>query len=221
MYRTDAEGFIPLFPQDEIPSIIIEVLTYARNLRKRSETDHENQLTQRLFRMIINSERHRSSPARLHLELEYHIFGRENTDEDPNMYKVDLAYVWGSQHYVYFGIEAKRLHVRFDSGRRSLIGNYVTGDQGMMCFISGRYSAGQQSAAMLGYVFDGAVSAAADGISGMINKNRNILRMRQNEGMSISAILDGMDFNSENSVGETVHELERGEFVLYHLLVPV
>src|ERR1035441_7926256 len=36
----------------------------------------------------------------------------------------------------YFGIESKRLHVSFPSGWQSLISEYVTGHQGMMCFRS-------------------------------------------------------------------------------------
>jgi hypothetical protein len=39
----------------------------------------------------------------------------------------------------YFAVEAKRLHVSLPSGWQSLVAEYVGGNQGMMCFITGRY----------------------------------------------------------------------------------
>ena len=65
----------------------------------------------------------------------------------------------------YFAVEGKRLHVSFESGWKSLIPEYVTHRQGMMCYIDGRYSKGLQFAGMLGYVFDGDVVRAATLIS--------------------------------------------------------
>lgn len=61
-----------------------------------------------------------------------------------------FSYSTGIQKpWPYFGIEAKRLHVFFPSGWDSLVPEYVTGHQGMMCFIEQRYAQGLASGGML------------------------------------------------------------------------
>ncbi|MHB8809929.1 MAG: hypothetical protein ACYC9M_07920, partial [Desulfobulbaceae bacterium] len=108
-----------------------------------------------------------------------------------------------------------RLHVTFPSGWQSLVSEYVTGDQGMLCFISGRYSGTQQAAAMLGYVFDGDVARARSGIENSVRKNTGLLKLLPPHKLQRSPILPG------RPVDETRHQLESRPLTIYHLFVSV
>ncbi|MFH0880618.1 MAG: hypothetical protein V2A34_12960 [Lentisphaerota bacterium] len=208
---------IPLFPEEEIPRIINEIVDAAACLKKKSESDREDHLTYRLYGIIIRDKRYRSGPLHyLHPVPQYEVFGLES-DGNPPTGRIDLVYVYGSWRDTYFAIEAKRLHVTTgDSGWRSLIGEYVAGNQGVMCFVTGKYSAAQRAGAMLGYVFDGDVDGARSGISKAINDNRVMLMIKGSSGLRRSNVL-----KRKERVDETQHRFGQRSFTIYHLLVPV
>lgn len=206
-----AEQAIPLFPTEEIPRILDTVLSYADVLRKRSETEREDVLSARLCKLLIKDKWIRAAPF---ITIpEHQIF--DDSGKDGHSGRIDINFICPPGNETYFAIEAKRLHVTFPSGWQSLISEYVTGEQGMMCFLTGRYSPTQQAAAMLGYVFDGDVTKARTGIAASVGKNAGRLRLTPPHRLQKSTILPGTDLD------ETHHDLDSREFTIYHLLVSV
>src|SRR5205085_142787 len=116
----------------------------------------------------------------------------------------------------YFIIETKRLHVTFPSGWHSLVPEYVTGHQGMMCFIDQRYSRSLTTGGMLGFVFDGEIEKARDSVSASIAANSAKLKGAEPFWLSVSEIVTGRPPISESS-----HTLPHGLFTIYHLFVAV
>ena len=70
--------------------------------------------------------------------------------------RIDIMVLDGFVEHVYLGIECKRVHSR----RASLAKKYV--DQGLMRFVTGRYSAGLPYGVLLGFVIDGKCDACAE-----------------------------------------------------------
>ena len=73
---------------------------------------------------------------------------------------VDMAVIVHNDRSTYLGYECKRLNVTgTDGARRSQAGAYV-GEDGMMCFVTERYSEGLPVGCMMGYVMDGDMNFA-------------------------------------------------------------
>jgi hypothetical protein len=205
------EHSIPLFPAEEIPRILDTILFHAGTLRKKDELEREDSLTDRLFKLLRKDKLFRSapySPVR-----EHPVF--DDSDKEGQSGRIDINFISLPGDETYFAIEAKRLHVTFPSGRKSLVSEYVAGDQGMMCFITGKYSRFQQAAAMLGYVFDGNVAEAGDAIAKSVCKHAGRIKLEPPHRMQNSLILPGKNMT------ETHHNLDSKIFTIYHLLVSV
>lgn len=203
-----AELAIPLFPTDEIPRILDTVMSCAGTLHKRHETEREDEITNRLHKLLRKAFRSAPFiPAR-----EHSVF--DDSDKEGPSGRIDINFICLPGDETYFAIEAKRLHVTFPSGWQSLIGEY-TGEQGMMCFVSGKYAPFQRAAAMLGYVFDGDVAKASAGVSASVAKNAGRLRLAPPHRLQKSTILPGKELD------ETHHNLDSKEFTIYHQLVSV
>ncbi len=121
-----------------------------------------------------------------------------------------LAATGAKKPWPYFLTEAKRLHVTFPSGWHSLVSEYVTGEQGMLCFVKGRYARGLAFGGMLGYVFDGHVAEARVSIAAAIQKNAEKLKCTNPKTLVDSKIVPG-----EKRISETVHHLPR-RFTVFH-----
>lgn len=206
-----AEHGISLFPTEEIPRILDTVLLHAETLRKTHETEREDALSDRLFRLLQRDKMFRSAPF-IPIR-EHQIFN--DTGKEGHSGRIDINFITPPGNETYFAIEAKRLHVTFPTGWKSLINEYVAGEQGMMCFITGRYSSFQQAAAMLGYVFDGDVTQAKAAIDTSVGKNAGLLKLVPSHRLQESSILPG------KSLAETRHHLQLRPFTIYHLLVAV
>lgn len=211
---SDVNDWMPLFPESEIPKILRITHRCGSALRKKHSQEHENDLSLRLCSLIVRDSEYRNDLA-AQLELEVPLYLLE-TDKPEQLGRVDLKFTHGCgrrKPYPYFAIEAKRLHVRFKDGWKSLVTEYVTGHQGMMCFITGRYSRGLKAGAMVGYVFDSDLSRARLGLDESIRANASALKLVGTVGMSKSPGNDGSS--------ETRHDLRQGDFCLYHLLLSV
>ncbi|MCI5129423.1 MAG: hypothetical protein D3920_04270 [Candidatus Electrothrix sp. AW2] len=207
----DAENGIPLFPSEEIPRILDLVLFHAGKIRKKHDAEREDVLSDRLFKRLRKDKIFRAAPF---VPVREHQLFDENGKESQSG-RIDINFIRPPGDETYFAIEAKRLHVTFSSGWKSLVSEYVTGSQGMMCFISGKYSPSQQTAAMLGYVFDGDIVRAEDKIAASVRKNAKQLKLMPPHKVHDSSISAG------NHVKETYHALPSREFVIYHMLVSV
>jgi len=210
----NARACVALFPEDQIPVILDTVLDCASTLRKKSPNELENHLSTRLVKRLQVDLRMRGGPFVVCPE--YQVLDK-SVDDAQHKGHIDICFVTTQGSDTYFAIEAKRLHVTYGKGKwTSLVGEYVTGNQGMMCFVTAKYSAAQQAGAMLGYVFDGDTNKARDGISKSIDNNRTKLNLAGTQGLLKSRIV-----HRAEHVDETQHHFGRRPFTMYHLLVPV
>ena len=208
-----ANECVPLFPEPEIPRLLELVLDHAGTLRKIHNTEREDHVSDRLVKRIRLDRRMRACP--FSILREFRVFNDE-LDVAGHSGSIDICFICAGGDRTYFAIEAKRLHVTFPSGWQSLVSEYVTGDQGMMCFVTSKYSETQQAGAMLGYVFDGEIEKARNTLSTLIEQHAELLRVDGTEGLAASAIV-----SRQERVDETKHRFGQRNFTIYHLLVPV
>lgn len=220
------------FPQSEIPFILAGILRCMAAVKKKTDQERENDLTTRLWKRLQRDEELNRRPT--HLDTE--VWELNDKDEDGKIGRLDLRFLWLEpiKPTPVFAIEAKRLHITFPkAGWKSLVSEYVTGDtnkpieeeQGMMCFVSGRYSRGLRAGAMLGYVFDGEVEAARAAIATAIQTHARKLKLVPSTRMTDSTILPGTSGIRESShdLADEIDlaDLFRERFTIYHLLVAV
>ncbi|MBN1570704.1 MAG: hypothetical protein JXA73_22875 [Acidobacteria bacterium] len=212
----DAAEWIPLFPEEEIHFILAAVLRSGARLKKSHETELENDLSDRLRDLLDQDQDFRERPVEIFREIP--LYDRRRARQKQRG-RADLLFLFSTgakKPWPCFVIEAKRLNVTFPSGWQSLVSEYVTGDQGMMCFIEERYSTGLANGGMLGYVFDGDAERALNSVHKLIEVNREKLKCAKPLSLKQSSILGG-----KPGVSESIHSLARNVFVIYHLFLPV
>lgn len=217
-----AKHWVPLFPREEIPAILKAVLRCSATLKKKTSYDTENPITLRLFHHLQRDSALRKRP--IHPELEPSIVTGGLTPKVSGRPDIWFLFSTGIRKpWPYFAIEAKRLHVTYSTGKReSLVTDYVTDQkgknvQGMMCFVSQRYSRGLVSGAMLGYVLDGNITAACVSIAAEIVSQRKLLRAKTPKGLKKSKIVPGSNIHLSH------HKLPKltKVFTIYHVLIPL
>lgn len=220
------------FPESEIPFILAGLLRCMAAVKKKTDHERENPITTRLWKRLRRDVELNTRPTHLDPEA----WELDETDEDGKIGRLDLRFLLLApiKPTPVFAIEAKRLHVTFPKpGWSSLVPEYVTSrtskpvgdEQGMMCFVSGRYSRGLRAGAMLGYVFDGKVEAARAAIDSAIQTHAEKLKLVPSTRLADSTILGGKSGISESlhELADEIHlgDLFRERFTIYHLLVPV
>jgi hypothetical protein len=211
----EATHWAQFFPLDgEIPFILAAVLRCSASLRKKHDTEYENKVSNRLRKLLVQDVQLRQRP--IMVDREAYVY---DDDQEEPVGRLDFRFLYTREMTYplpYFAIEAKRLHVALPSRWDSGVPAYVTGNQGMMCFIEQRYARGLTSAGMLGYVFDGDVEKARGSVATLIEANREKLRTAPPFKLVVSAVLPG-----DTRVSETIHALGHGDFVIYHLFIAV
>jgi len=213
---SDASQWIPLFPEEEVPHILAAVLRSGTRLKKLHATEFENGLSDRLRDQLDRDPDLRYRPVELFREVP--LYDRKRARQK-QLGRADLIFLYSTgaiKPWPYFVIESKRLHVTFSSGWQSLISEYVTGDQGMMCFIVGRYASDLASGGMLGYVFDGKVEKARSSIGVCVEANHKQLRCCAVPRFGPSSVLKG-----DSRVSESAHLRPQGAFTIYHVFLAV
>jgi hypothetical protein len=194
---------------------IIRAIALAWSRRRNPPADEiEDRITFRLAGRLQNDEDFRELPFDVvpqYWLLDLH--GRR-------LGRLDLRFKHMQSRRDYFAFEAKRLHVAYPSGFKAEHSVYV-GDEGMMCFVTGKYSAGLSHAGMLAYVMDNDVLRAWKGLSDAIENNRNALKLR-NGASFIASVFDDMitTIIATARVVETAHEFGDGPMVITHILLP-
>jgi hypothetical protein len=213
----NAAAWIPLFPKDDVPFILTMVLRCCGGLRKNHEREREDRISNRLRMLIRRDEAFRRST--MVVDREVPVFDDDAESEEP-IGRIDFRFLSPRRQTAsdwHFVIEAKRLHVTFKaSGWKPLVSEYVTGHQGMMCFIDERYARGLTESAMLGYVFDGDTEKADNAISASITANAAKLKCAAPSRLVPSQILNG-----PTGISESVHNLPKRRFTIYHLFAAV
>ena len=211
VHRGKIGPFQRLFPAERIPVVLEAMLRCCDVLKKTSERESENALTQRLHGKLICIYPFRDGP--LDIVLQPQLVQEQHKGGMP-VGQPDLKVCCGYGAQVYFVIEAKRLYVLLSNGKRdSGVSKYV--DEGMMRFVTGLYAPRMESSAMLGYVLDAGVARARRTIAKAVTTKARTLKLRPNGKMQQSGILPG------KRVDETLHNFDGRRFILYHLLVAV
>jgi hypothetical protein len=220
------------FPESEIPFILAGVLRCMASVSKLEPQEHENKITIRLWKKLRRDDELNARPT--HLDPEAWELDQE--DEDGKIGRIDLRFLFSTatlKPWPCFAVEAKRLHVTFPrSGWKSLVSEYVTSnttkpvedEQGMMCFVSGRYSRGLRAGAMLGYVFDSDVDGARAEIAGAIQEHAKKLKIVTPAWIVDSPIMLGSGISESHhdlTNEELVADLFCDRFIIYHVPVPV
>lgn len=207
----EAGVFRKLFPQKNIPIILRAVLKAGRTLEKQTPTEWENSLTRRLHSRLIRIYPFRDGPLSIQLQPEIPSL---HQDEELLSGQIDLLVPSNLGYQIYFAIEAKRLRYISPNGK-FIPGNSNYVNDGMMRFISGQYAPLVQTGAMLGYVFDGHIAAARNGINGYIQIKANELKIGPPKKLTNSTIL------IDNAIDKTHHDMEDRLFIIYHVFLSV
>jgi hypothetical protein len=214
--RHDAAEWVPLFPEDEVPLILSAILRCGARLRKLHGTELENDLSDRLRNLLDRDSGLRACPVELFREVP--LYDRKRARQK-QLGRSDLMFIYSTgirKPWPYFAIESKRLHVTFPSGWKSLVSEYVTGSQGMRCFIEERYARGLENAGMLAYVFDGDTERARSSVAASVESNQGRLKCSRAPAFGPSSVL-----KDDPGVSESSHSLPSRVFKIYHLFLPV
>ena len=211
--ENDAKDFKKLFPIGQIPFVLAAIFKAGSNLKKETENDFEDRLTRRLFRRLTQISTFRDGPLGIYLKPEI-VSPDMKADSHAASGEIDLLVSCGLGSEVYFPIEAKRLRVRYSNGVLDSGSNKYVMD-GMMRFVTGQYAPLMKAGSMLGYVFDGNTDKARANIDKAIQNKAPELKLKGTKHLVQSKIL------SNNPVDETIHELEKGFFAIYHVFLAV
>ncbi len=147
------------FPEGFVTQLLSFVLDAWKGLARPYPEEVEERITGRFYEHLLDEYPRRGLPLFIQPETPLYdpttgvAYGR--TD-----FRFLHREILGQR--IYLTIETKRLNILQSSGRvKTNIGAYV-GPEGMERFISGKYSAGLPEAAMLAYVMDGKIAAAAN-----------------------------------------------------------
>lgn len=135
--------------------------------------------------------------------------GKEIARHDIRFFHREIS---GQRLYLVF--ECKRLNIRDKKGR--VIPNSSSYTAGMTRFVNGKYSAGHPCGGMIGYVMDSNVTGVLKHIKARIDKRRHALCIVPGGNYTRSRLMWNQKCN-----GETRHRRSDGEFVIYHLLLPL
>jgi hypothetical protein len=206
----DPRYWLPSFPKGFIPDILSGIRASWDRMTKPSRTEIETRITKKLKHELRQDPTLKDLPLRI---------AREYTLDDPDtgqeLGRIDLCWFHGYHDQTYMAFECKRLNVSFPSGKRSLAADY-TGEKGMGCFLSGKYSAGHEHGGMVGYVMEGDLSAAIDAVSTAVLSARGRLFMPVDASLSKSSL-----HPDDPQMRETGHLLEDVKLTLHHVFLPI
>lgn len=212
MIKGMSRAYAKLFPEGQIPAILLSILRVEKTLHKQTATDREDWITTKLHRLLIREPLFRDGPLQIDPQTDIvHSDGDLETRTPEG--RLDLKVSCGHGYDVYFALEAKRLRVSLTSG--FFLGGREYVKDGMMRFITGQYAPLMQAGAMLGYIFDGETKAALVNIDQHVQKQATGLKMNPPAKLVPSTICPGQPIH------ETNHTLGERSFTIFHLLLSV
>lgn len=210
------QAHFPTFSSVRVAQALEILLESAAGLKKEHDSEHEDLVTQRLRLRIRKNPRFRIADFDLLSQFEVY---------DPRDRESDLRGILDLSFHLlnvlkpvpYFAIEAKRLRYRSASGDfKTGNSEYVTEKQGMRCFTDDRYAEGYDAGAMLGYVYDGDIDSAKNGINLLIAKHAQRLKCRKPHQLAASHLP-----KPSSGIDETIHALKGRDFRLFHIFLSV
>jgi len=210
MIAGDPAAWDDFFQQSLIPAILSLVMITWERMEKPGQTDHENDISRKLYAALKNGKDRNRYPFLIRYE-DVEI----DTDLAIETGRKDIVFFPpANDEDIYFCLEAKRLNALISGVRRSLADEYVK--EGMQRFIDGKYSRFVRHGGMLGYVLNGQVARA------MRNVETNMRVRAQELGMAVpGGFLPSSVLPDDPSVKETHHS--RGHdttlFCIHHLFM--
>ncbi|MBN2313081.1 MAG: hypothetical protein JXM79_04075 [Sedimentisphaerales bacterium] len=201
-----------LFPEELIPEILELVITSWEVFEKPDCLDREVPIS-KAFTKKIRSEKNRRADLPFHIWCELSTLATQ-TEQDGRI-DILFAYIGTTREDIYFAFECKRLRIPYPSGLNTNNSDYV-GDQGMMCFVTGKYSHSVTNAGMIGYVMDSQVNLAITSVGELIKKKRDALRLPRNSGLDLSSIIP-----NRHNARETTHMINAKKLKIHHLFLAV
>jgi len=200
------------FPDGFVSEIIELLLATWEKLKLRDDVLLEPRITNLLNSALEEEYTRQGKTWYVHPEIKEAdpVTGKEVSRTDIRFYHRDIP---GQK--LYFAWEAKRVHVESHGGTRGGYSEY-TGIDGMMCFITGKYSGTAPAGGMIGYVMDGKLEKASKGISNAVEAHRAALKLTKNGRYKASKLMPKHPWN-----GETHHRRKNGPFDMYHVLLSV
>jgi hypothetical protein len=212
MQVVTGKGANQWFPEGFVPEILELLQATWEKLKFPRDVRLEPRITNLLSRAIEEEYTREGKEWYVHPEIKEAdpITGKEISRTDIRLYHRGIP---GQQ--LYFAFEAKRLHVEASDRTRGGYSEYV-GVDGMMCFITGKYSKAAPAGGMLGYVMDGDLERAARGISEAIRDRSVDLKLVSGGEYRFSPLMALRKWN-----GETHHRRRTELLTIYHLLLSV
>ena len=207
----DSNELVKLFPAEKVPCIFKAIVDVSTNLYRKSDSELETRISRRLYRLLLSYPTFRDGPLSIYLEPE---ISHPDPDTDTPGGRIDFIVPSDYGNQAYFAIEAKKLRY-FSPGGEFIPNSSEYINNGIMRFVVGQYSPYTQTGAMLGYVFDGDLLKAQSGVSHLVGKKVDDLKMVDCQTLLASDILP------IDSIHETYHRLNNRRFTLYHLFIPV
>ncbi len=139
-----------------------------------------------------------------------------NTGDDTDG-RIDICFDFIGTPYeeIYFAFECKRLRIPYPDRLDTNNSDYVN-EQGMMCFITGKYSRSVTNGGMIAYVMDGNTNKAIDSVGKLIKRKSLVLKLTKDTGLESSSMLI-----SYPNVRETTHTLSKRNFTIHHIFLAV
>jgi len=203
-----------LFPEEFIPEILKLVITSWKTFKKPDRLAREVPIS-KAFTERIRAEKNQ------HGDLPFHVWDEQSTPsaqtEEDGRVDILFAYLGTPREDIHFAFECKRLRIPYPPPTELKTNNseYV-GDQGMMCFVTGKYSRSVANAGMIAYVMDGNASLAITSVGKLIKSKRDALSLAGDTGLVPSSVIP-----SRPNARETTHMLSGREFTIHHLFLAV
>jgi hypothetical protein len=210
----NAEGWKDLLPDEFIPDILELVTTSWDTFNKPRRVELEVAISKEFVKKL-RVDKNKSD------DLPFHIWPEINTldNQAENEGRMDIlfSYLGTLKEEIHFAFECKRLRIPYPPPGRLVTNNsdYV-GEQGMMCFITGKYSRSVTNGGMIAYVMDGKTKEAISSVGKLIKKNTPILKLERNIGLELSSL----PVNLRN-IRETRHILNTKKFTIHHVFLAV
>lgn len=201
-----------VFPEGLLPDVLRLVLDVWKSVTELKPTDGEIKINRRLAKAMQRERRHRG----LQFSVRSHGEELEELDEQTGkgFSQIDILLQHGYDDRCYFAFEAKKLHSVTKSGEPEPGAGEYVGEPGMGGFVDGTYACEQPHGGMIGYVMDGDCIGAKSRVINSMKRKLSELRMS-----SPCTLNPSRHVPECPDVFETRHQLDRGEFVIYHVLL--
>lgn len=206
----DTSQWADTFPESLIPDVLQLILEGWDAIRPVQSDAREEPITRRLRESIRRAKNHRKLPFTVWPEA-----SETDLSTGKEIGRIDLLFLHGHREDVYLSFECKRLY--YDDGRGGFPANVskYTGNDGMMCFVTEKYSRGLPHGGMIGYILNQSLENAREMIEKSMGVNSNPLCLQTDPPFTACVY-----FPNDPRVLESSHRINHRTMVLYHVLLP-